>query len=243
MIEFFSPNSRALFPTFRTNSPDGSQFAHMGSHFAHNTTPNPCSLLSPFGGYVPAQNTPKQYKLPRWVSICPYGVSFCPQYHPQPLFFTQSLWGICTYTKHPKAHPKTPLFLAWTWKWAKWTTVWAIWIPTGQNVWTVGKTFVEVGKTNLFIWLILTPQPQDDSGSGGGEGGLDNHQMRTAPGCPTLLNPHNFQPRIGYSTSVSIHPLKAPSISYLNDYEFQMCLSLGIEGWISAGQWALRKVT
>ena len=29
------------------------------------------------------------YKMPRWVSFCPYGVSFCPEYHPQSLFFTQ----------------------------------------------------------------------------------------------------------------------------------------------------------
>ena len=36
--------------------------------------------------------------------------------------------------------PQTPLFLAWTWKWAKWIIVWAIWTPAGQNVWIVGKT-------------------------------------------------------------------------------------------------------
>ena len=46
MIESFCPNSRALLPTFRTNCPDGSHFAQMGSPFAQNTTPNPCSLLS-----------------------------------------------------------------------------------------------------------------------------------------------------------------------------------------------------
>ena len=46
MIEFFLPNSRALLPTFRTNCPDGSHFAQMGSNFAQNTTTNPCSLLS-----------------------------------------------------------------------------------------------------------------------------------------------------------------------------------------------------
>ena len=46
MIEFSSANSRALLPTFRTNCPDGSQFAQMGSHFAQNTTTNPCILLS-----------------------------------------------------------------------------------------------------------------------------------------------------------------------------------------------------
>ena len=39
MIEFFWPNYRALLPTFGTNCPDG-------SHFAQNTTSNPCFLLS-----------------------------------------------------------------------------------------------------------------------------------------------------------------------------------------------------
>ena len=29
------------------------------------------------------------YKLPRWVSFCPDGVSFWPEYHPQSVFFTQ----------------------------------------------------------------------------------------------------------------------------------------------------------
>ena len=54
MIEFFSPNSRALLPTFRTDCPEG-------SHFAQNTTPNPCCLLSrhtPLSGYVHTQNAP-----------------------------------------------------------------------------------------------------------------------------------------------------------------------------------------
>ena len=46
MIVFFLPNSRALFPTFRTNCPDGSYFAQMGCDFAQNTTTSPCSLLS-----------------------------------------------------------------------------------------------------------------------------------------------------------------------------------------------------
>ena len=29
------------------------------------------------------------FKLPKWVSFCPDGLSFCPEYHPQFLFFTQ----------------------------------------------------------------------------------------------------------------------------------------------------------
>ena len=76
---------------------------------------------------------------PRWVSFCPDGVSLCSEHHHQPFLLSphKPLSGICT-------HPKTSHFLAWTWKWAKWTTVWAMWYPTEQNVWKVGKTFLEV---------------------------------------------------------------------------------------------------
>ena len=42
----FFPDCRAFLPTFHTNCPDGSHFALMGSHFAQNSTTNPCSLLS-----------------------------------------------------------------------------------------------------------------------------------------------------------------------------------------------------
>ena len=38
------------------------------------------------------------YKLPRWVSIRPDGVPFCPEHHPKPIFFTQqshtSFWEV-----------------------------------------------------------------------------------------------------------------------------------------------------
>ena len=101
MIEFFLPNSRAILPTFRTNCQVGLILPRWGLRvsFAHNTTTNPCSLLS-------------RHK---------------------------TLSGICTNTKHPQPRPKTPLFLAWFWKWAKWTTVWANWTPSGQNVWKVAQ--------------------------------------------------------------------------------------------------------
>ena len=51
MIEFFPQLQSTLeswvLPTFRTNCPDGrGHFVQMGSHFAQNTTRNPCSLLS-----------------------------------------------------------------------------------------------------------------------------------------------------------------------------------------------------
>ena len=67
MINFLFPNSRALLPTFRTNCPDGSHFFQIGTHFAQNTTTNPCSLLSShtlllgictYTKKAPPQNTP-----------------------------------------------------------------------------------------------------------------------------------------------------------------------------------------
>ena len=67
MLNFFLPNSRIILPTFSTYCPDGSHIAQMGlmgSHFAHNTTTNPCSLFSihrPLLGKTPPtppQNTP-----------------------------------------------------------------------------------------------------------------------------------------------------------------------------------------
>ena len=56
LTEFFSTNSWALLPTFRTNFPGGSHFAQMGSHFAQNTTPNPCS--TPFGDLYEQKTLP-----------------------------------------------------------------------------------------------------------------------------------------------------------------------------------------
>ena len=85
--------------------------------------------------------------LPRWVSVC-------PECHPQPLFFTQpshSLLGIYTYTKHPNPTPNTPFPL----KVGKMNLISYRQneTPTGQYVWKVDKTFLEVGKKSLFIYL------------------------------------------------------------------------------------------
>ena len=66
-------------------------------------------LFSSFKALLPTFS----YKLSRWVSFCPDGVSLCPKYHHQPLFFSQlsqNPLGICRYLKHPQPHPKTPLF-------------------------------------------------------------------------------------------------------------------------------------
>ena len=58
------------FATFRTNCPDGSHFAQMGSDFAQNINPNPSSLLS--------RHTPLS-------GICTYTKH--PQPHPKTLLF------------------------------------------------------------------------------------------------------------------------------------------------------------
>ena len=89
--------------------------------------PPPPPILEHFCLFL-VQIAQKGLILPRWVS-------FYPEYPPQGpnpcslLSHHTFLSGICTYTKHPQLHPKTLLFLAWTWMWAKGTTVWAKWDP------------------------------------------------------------------------------------------------------------------
>ena len=61
--------------------------------------------------------------LPRWGLILPR----IPP--PTPVLYSAVNMYI---HKHLQPHPKTSLFLVWTWKWAKWTTVWATWTPTGK---------------------------------------------------------------------------------------------------------------
>ena len=82
--------------------------------------------------------------LPTFLTNCPNGSYFALMEsrfaqnttpHPCSLLHRRTpLSGICTSTKHPKIHPKTPIFLAWTWKWAKWTTVWATVDPKWATV-------------------------------------------------------------------------------------------------------------
>ena len=107
--------------------------------------------------------------LPTFSTNCPdeshfaqIGSQFAQNTTPKPCFLLSChtlLSGICTYTEQPQTHLKIPLFLAWTWKWAKWTTVtdWAIWTPTGQNVLKVDKPFtawlLQNAKTN-YKWRL-----------------------------------------------------------------------------------------
>ena len=47
-------------------------------------------------------------KLPRWVSLCPDLVSFCPEDHPQSLFFTQPSHTPFGYKTHQNLPQNTP---------------------------------------------------------------------------------------------------------------------------------------
>ena len=74
------PNSRALLPTFLTNCANGSHFAQMGSHFAQNTTLNPCSLLSchtPLSGICTYTKHPQPHSNP-------FGVMYIHKTPPTP---------------------------------------------------------------------------------------------------------------------------------------------------------------
>ena len=94
------------------------------------------------------------YEKPRWVSFCPDGVFFCPEYHPQPLFFTplsHTPFMDMFVHKTPPTPPKKQPF-----SWPE--------LESGQsellsgqpglqlgteNVRKVDKTFLEVGKQEI----------------------------------------------------------------------------------------------
>ena len=81
--------------------------------------------------------------LPRWGLILPR----IPP--PTPVLYsavTNPFRGYVTNKKHPKPHPKIPLFLAWFWKWVKWTTVWAKWTPSGQKCLKSGQNCSRSGQ-------------------------------------------------------------------------------------------------
>ena len=100
------------------------------------------------------------YKLPRWVSFRPDGVSFFTEYHHQPLFFIQPsetpFWEMYLHKTPPKPTPKHPF------SWPELESG-PNELLSGQNgpqlgKRKVGKTVLEVGKKKSFIsppWRLL----------------------------------------------------------------------------------------
>ena len=83
---------------------------------------------------------------------------------PTPVLYsgiTYPFRGLVRTQNTPKSIQNTP-FSGLNLRWPKRTTVWAIWISSGQNVWKVGKTFLEVGQKNyswkrraeIFLWSV-----------------------------------------------------------------------------------------
>ena len=93
--------------------------------------------------------------LPRWDLILPRIPPATPVLYSA---VTNPFRGYVHTQNTPSPTPKYPFFLAWFWEWAKWTTVWAKWTTSGQNVWNVGKTFLEVGKKNYSSKIRLGKQ-------------------------------------------------------------------------------------
>ena len=97
-------------------------------------------------------------------SICPDGSHFAQNTtnNSCPLLSSHTtLVGICTYTKHPKIHPKTPPFPDLNLKVGKMTYHLG---NLDKNVWKVGKTFLEVSqkifihaKPNAPCWFYPVP--------------------------------------------------------------------------------------
>ena len=98
------------------------------------------------------------YKLPRWVSICPDGVSFCPEYHPQPHFFTQSChtpFGDMYVHKTPPSPPQNTPFPGLNLK------VGIMNYSLGNSdpnraKWKVGKTFLKWAKKIIHLTVDST---------------------------------------------------------------------------------------
>ena len=75
-------------------------------------------------------------KLPIWVSFCPDGVSFCPEYHLQPLFFTQPSHTMYLHKTLPRVPtpPQNTLFPGLYLIVGKMNYCLGKWTLTGENV-------------------------------------------------------------------------------------------------------------
>ena len=98
------------------------------------------------------------YKLPIWVSFCPYGVSFCPEYHPQPLFFTQP--SRTQKTPTPPQNTPFPVLILKVGKMnsqlGKMDPNWAKCLKSGRNFSSSGQ------KKNIHNNVLPSPSMQQD---------------------------------------------------------------------------------
>ena len=89
------------------------------------------------------------YKLPRWVSFCPDGVSLCPEYHHEPLFFTQlsqfPLGDMYVHKTSPTLLQNTP-FPGLNLKMGKMSYCLGKMDPNWAKYLKIGQAFLEVGK-------------------------------------------------------------------------------------------------
>ena len=166
------------------------------------------------------------------------------------------LSGIYTCTKYSQPHPNTPLFLAWTWKWAKWTAVWATWTPTGQNVWKVDKTFLKVSKKNYLSepsWIQPAAQEVNQLNFQNHIKSLSVSESFLPPLIQNLLYLFKYQndhfqvseEALGpqwRSTSFQVQASSSTTAKFWTSYTFQKCQSVRrirnslLEHWAQMGR-------
>ena len=88
-------------------------------------------------------------QIAQMVSFCPDGVSFCPEYHHKPLFFTQPsqapFWDMCVH-KTPPTPPQNTPFPGLNLKVGKMNYSLGKMDPNWAKCLKSGKTFQGVGK-------------------------------------------------------------------------------------------------
>ena len=98
-------------------------------------------------------------ELLRWVSFCPDGVSFCPECHPQPLFFTQQshthFLGYVLTQNTPKPTPKHPFSWPSNFKVGKMNYSLGNLDPNWTKCLKCGQNFSSSRQKKLFIHVSL----------------------------------------------------------------------------------------
>ena len=92
---------------------------------------------------------------------CPDGVSICPAYHPQPLFITQPSHTSYVHTQNTPTPSQNTPFPGLNLKLGKMTYHLSTWTPTGQYVWKMDKTFLEVSKKKYSLVCAVCSQSPD----------------------------------------------------------------------------------